>query len=79
MRVDSYAASRRNRKRARDSRVWLNGEEVTRRCFFANTRAGVVGLYKINEGGAKFLDASGRVATEQGRGRVVVRIDRGVW
>lgn len=45
------AASRRDRKKAMRSRAWLNGVEVTRDCFMADDRAGVVGVYVRNAAG----------------------------
>jgi len=60
-------------------RVFLNGEDVTSRCFYADGRRGVVRLYRLNERGKKFVepilnapywDVPMRVATEERHGRV---------
>jgi len=64
---------RRDRANCRRARVWLNGVEVTDRCFYADGRRGVVRLYRLNAEGQKFVEAapSGpRVATEERRGHV---------
>jgi hypothetical protein len=55
------------------SRAWLNGEEVTTRCFYADDRRGIVRLYKHSNGRA-YVE-NGRVAVEERRGQV--RIGRG--
>lgn len=69
---------RRDRKRI-NRRVWLNGIEVTNRCFYADGRRGVVKLYRLNAEGHKFTepilaaphwDVPRRVATETRRGHV---------
>lgn len=63
---------RRDRARCRQARVWLNSEEVTDRCFYADGRRGVVRLYQ-HENGRPFLDWRTRgttLATEELRGRV---------
>jgi hypothetical protein len=70
---------RRDLKRARTTRVWLNGVDVSDRCFYADGRRGVVRLYRLNAQGQKFLepildaphwDVPKRVAKEERRGRV---------
>ena len=70
-----YNARARNLKIARRAmrhRAWLNGVEITRRCFYADVRRGVVRCYRLNEVGQKYVE-NARVATEELRGRVVVR------
>jgi hypothetical protein len=64
------------------TRVWLNGVEVTHRCFYADGRRGVVRLYKLNADGQKYVEHAQfrhwnvpphlrpRVATEELRGTV---------
>lgn len=72
-----HAHRRRDRQRCSRARVWLDGIEVTHRCFYADRRRGVVRLYRLNGDGRKYVEfAAGgpRVATEERRGRVVVRI-----
>jgi hypothetical protein len=78
------ARLRRNRKILnRGLRVWFNGVEVTRRCFYADGRRGVVRLYKLNANGQKYREPIAnyvpwtppdvvrwRVATEELRGKV---------
>jgi hypothetical protein len=53
---DVHAASKRDRRKARHSQAWLNGEEVTERCFYADDRRGVVGLYRLNAAGNKYVE-----------------------
>ena len=60
---------RRDWTRCRRTRVWLNGVDVTTRCFYADGRRGVVRLYRLNAEGRKFIE-NGRVATEERRGQV---------
>lgn len=61
---------RRDRARCRQARVWLNGEDVTNRCFYADGRRGVVRLYRL-ENGQPFADRSTMsLATEERRGHV---------
>jgi hypothetical protein len=61
------------------TRVWLDGVEVTNRCFYADGRRGVVRLYRLNAEGRKFIQpilnaphwaVPRRVATEERRGHV---------
>ena len=72
---------RRDRTRCRRARVWLDGVEVTARCFYVDTRRGVVRLYALNAAGKKYLDSDplpptgeSRVATEERRGRVRLQV-----
>lgn len=61
------------------SRAWLNGVEVTRRCFYADSRRGIVRLYKLNAEGRKYVNQypdDMRPATETLKGRVVIRRQR---
>ncbi len=59
-------------RRCRTTRVWLNGVEVTSRCFYADGRRGVVRLYAHNAKGHMYMDPlhRDRVATEEHRGYV---------
>jgi hypothetical protein len=75
-----YASNRKDRKRARRVRVWFNGQEVSDRCFCADDKRGIVGLYKVNERGAKYVRSypdDMRPAVEYLRGKV--RMARGPW
>ena len=73
------ARLRRNRKIARRLRVFLDGVEVTDRCFYADGRRGVVRLYKLDANGRKYKEpiinaphwaVPWRIATEERRGKV---------
>jgi hypothetical protein len=73
------AARRRDQQKARCTRVFLNGVEVTKRCFYADGRRGVVRLYRLNADGKKFTEpiinaphwnVPRRVAIEELRGHV---------
>lgn len=66
-----HATSRRQQRKAFQSRVWLNDVEVTSDCQFADDRRGVVLLLKRTEGRA-FMVANGQVAKEWRHGRVVI-------
>lgn len=80
MTLDAYR--RRDIKRARRTRVWFNGVDVTKRCFYADGRRGVVRLFKLNAEGKKYVEHAEfehwrvplhlrpRVATEELRGAV---------
>lgn len=60
--------------RTRGITVWLDGVEVTKRCFYADPRRGVVRLYLLDADGHKYIDrAAGGAAKEERRGRVEVR------
>lgn len=63
---------RRDRKRCRHTRVWLDGVEVTNRCYYADGRRGVVRLFKHDAAGRVYLDLDmpARIATEELRGHV---------
>lgn len=50
------AHKRRQRKRCRRTRVFLDGVDVSRLCFFADARRGVVRLYR--------KDAEGKYCVE---------------
>jgi len=60
----------------RRARVWLDGEEVTDRCFYASEEAGRVGLYRLNAAGVKYRDPDNttQVAKEQREGQVRIVI-----
>jgi hypothetical protein len=76
------AHRRRDLKRTRVARVWLNGVDMTSRCFYADGRRGVVRLYRVNAEGHKYIEHAHfqrwavpshlrpRVATEERRGHV---------
>ena len=63
------AHRRRDLKRTRRTRVWLDGEEVTHRCWYADGRRGVVRLYaKGSQGGFNIVD--GKIQSVELRGKV---------
>lgn len=69
---------RRDRARCRKARVWLNGQEVTHRCFYADGRRGVVRLYQY-ENGRPFVDWRTRgtsLSTEELKGHVRFGVKR---
>jgi hypothetical protein len=66
-------SNRKAQRRAFHSRAWLNGVNVTTRCFYADPRRGVVRLYLLNVDGKKYKTATGEAATAEFRGRVIVR------
>lgn len=41
--------------RARTATVFMDGEDVTARCFAADDKQGWVGLYRLNADGQKYL------------------------
>ena len=61
-------------------KVFLNGEDVTRSCFFADTYRGIVHLYRRNENGRRFMETlpSGEQSTafEITLGKVVVELNK---
>lgn len=71
-----YNVRARNRKSARRSmhcRAWLNGIEVTERCFYADPRRGVVRLFLLDVDAKKYVNrATGEVAWAEFSGQVVV-------
>ena len=79
---------RRNRERCRHARVWLDGQDVTDRCFYADGRRGVVRLYRLNAEGKKYAEpimaaphwaVPRQLATEQRRGHVRIRLIGSQW
>ena len=59
-----------------NSRVWLDGVEVTNDAYYANEGRGYVGLYKTNETGNKYIDFKDdpeKPASEIKYGSVVIR------
>jgi hypothetical protein len=70
-------SSRTRRQRIASTRVWLNGQEVTARCFYADPRRGLVRLFLHNAEGRPFLNRETmEAAKEERRGRVKVRVSR---
>jgi hypothetical protein len=52
----------------------MNGENITARCFYVDTRAGVARCYRENEDGRKYFDPRiNGIAREELRGRAEVR------
>ena len=75
---DAHAVSRRNRGKARHSRVFLNGVDVSHCAFYADTRAGVVRLYQLNLEGRKCLHPfTSRAAIEERHGVVWITASAG--
>lgn len=73
--ADCRAASRRDRKRTKRLRAWLNGTDVTKECYFADTRKGIVRVYlRDSEGFFYFVPEKRDVARAELRG--VVRLTR---
>lgn len=67
------SGSWRDRKKARRSRVWLDGVEVTRHCQVADDRAGRVLLLKVNAEGRHYADMRRGVAAKEWRhGQVII-------
>lgn len=66
-------ASRKAMARLRSTRVWVNGADVTRDCFYADTRRGVVRMFIRNEQGLRYMHR-GRPARVEARGRVRVKV-----
>lgn len=65
---------RRRLAMRRGVRCLLNGVDVTSRAFYADTRRGIVRLFRTDISGKKYLD-DGDIAKEERRGRV--RLIRG--
>ena len=72
--IRTVHGSIRDRKKAQRSRVRLNGEDVTSRCFYADDRVGVVGLYCVNAEGRKYVNAARTGAAKEWKhGAVCIR------
>ena len=72
-----HGCNRRKQRKAMRSRAWLNGEEVTSRCYYADDRCGVVRLYLEDAEGRKHIDyRTGDAAREERHGKV--RIERAI-
>jgi hypothetical protein len=69
---DVRHGSQRSRKKAMHCRVWLNGGEVALG-FYADTKRGIVRRYKPDERGRPHIGTRHEIATEELRGKVVVR------
>jgi hypothetical protein len=67
-----FASSRRDRKKARHARVWLDGVEVTADCQSADDRIGRVLLLKRNAKGQHYVTDAEEVAKEYRHGKVVI-------
>jgi len=68
-----FAPSRRDRKKTKFTRAFLNGVDVTKDCQVADDRAGRVLLLKRNPAGRHYRDpATGNVAREWLCGRVEI-------
>src|SRR5687768_17159546 len=60
-------------RRGIDLLVLLDGEDVTRRCTFADDRAGVVQLFRVDEEGRFYVDPENRAEAAREERRGVVR------
>lgn len=68
------ASSRRVRRKSRNCRAWLNGREVTNRCFYADSRRGIVRLFLHDSGGHCYVDpATMKPAQIERRGHVRIK------
>jgi len=71
MRVDMRAADRP--LDAQNYRAFIDGEEVTGRCFLADDQMGIVGLYLTDAGGHFYFDVKlDDAAQEIRRGQVTI-------
>lgn len=66
-------SSKKVRARMRHTRVWLNGREVTRDCFYADPRRGVVRCFVRDEAG-NIRHQHGEIERQELRGHVRVRV-----
>jgi hypothetical protein len=53
--------------------ITLNGEDVTDRCWGADTETGWAGLYQHRDG-APYIDEAGEIATEERYGRIEIAL-----
>ena len=64
---------RKNRRKSRYRRVWLNGIEITKRCFYADGRRGIARCYiKDKTGFLKYelRNGNSELAIEELRGKI---------
>ena len=73
-----HACSRRTYKKALHSRAWLNGVDVSRRCFYADDRRGIVRLYDLDAAG-HYYRRGGSVAKIERHGKVRIERVRDTW
>lgn len=62
-------------KKSRNARCFLNGQEVTKRCFYYDGRRQIVRLYDVDANGKKTVSEDG-VAWSEYRGRVKLTYSR---
>ena len=55
--------------------VWVDGEEVTKRCFLADDETGEVGLYLLRDG-RPYVEEGGEIARETRFGEVRIEFPR---
>lgn len=73
--IATVKGSRRKAKKAMHLRAFLNGQDISKRCFYADSRRGIARVYLLTDGGRPYVvDPRGRVATATWRGRV--RLER---
>lgn len=75
--VNAFSRDRAQGALARRCRAWIDGQEITSRCYYADDARGVVRVYKLNDEGKKY-QVNGEVATEELQGAVELT-DRGAW
>jgi hypothetical protein len=66
---DGQRAGQRDMRKAQRYRCFLNGEDVTNRTFYSDSRRGVVRMFSRNEHGKLYAE-DGEVATEERQSRV---------
>lgn len=77
MRSDLHTCSRRARRRARHTAVYLNGENVSSRCTAFDTRVGWVRVYQVDDAGQIVVyDTPPHLRQRRLYGRVAARVDR---
>lgn len=70
------ARRRRDQRRTRYARVWVNGTEVTERCYYVDGRRRLARCFVHVAPRICAVDASGEIVKEVLRGRIRVRISR---
>jgi hypothetical protein len=74
--VDCRRPGRKGFKKARTMRCFLNGEDITRQTFYADTKRGIARVFLLNENGRPYVAKDRKAATATWRGQV--RLARGV-
>lgn len=71
---DSYAEFRKLLSEGKRIRVYLNGEEISRRCYMADEEGCVAKVAALNDHGLIYADSDGEVVTETISGEVKIEI-----